>query len=71
VQRKLDKRHGNTLSNCWRVGSILSRLIVHAREYHTIRVILEKGLDKSDPEEEIGDESMPEHGNIRGPLYYN
>jgi len=39
--------------------------------YQTIRVILEKGLDKNSPEEDSDEGSMPKHGNIRGQIYYN
>jgi len=39
--------------------------------YQTIRVILEKGLDKNNPEEDSDDGSLPKHGNIRGQIYYN
>ena len=38
--------------------------------YQTIRVILEKGLDKTNPEDDAGNGSIPEHGNIRGQDYY-
>jgi transposase len=39
--------------------------------YHTIRVILEKGLDKTNLEEESDESKMPSHENIRGQIYYN
>jgi transposase len=38
--------------------------------YHTIRVILEKGLDQSDPESDEEKKPLPRHPNIRGPRYY-
>ena len=38
--------------------------------YHTIRVILEKGLDSFLNEEPSEDQKLPEHGNIRGKGYY-
>jgi transposase len=38
--------------------------------YHTIRVILEKGLDQSDPESDQDKKPPPQHPNIRGPRYY-
>jgi transposase len=38
--------------------------------YQTIRVILEKGLDKTNPEDDAGNGSIPKHGNIRGQDYY-
>jgi transposase len=39
--------------------------------YQTIRVILERGLDKPDLQEESEDVPIPRHGNIRGKVYYN
>ena len=38
--------------------------------YHTIRVILEKGLDKNIDEEIDPDQLLPTHENIRGNKYY-
>lgn len=38
--------------------------------YHTIRVILEKGLDRNTEEEENDNRTLPLHGNIRGQKYY-
>ena len=38
--------------------------------YHTIRVILEKGLDKDEPEPSDEKRPIPVHPNIRGPKYY-
>jgi transposase len=39
--------------------------------YHTIRVILEKGLDRDVPDEEPELPEVPVHVNIRGKEYYN
>ena len=39
--------------------------------YQTIRIILEKGLDKTEPDEDSDKGSMPMHDNIRGQDYYN
>ena len=39
--------------------------------YQTIRVILEKGLDMSEPDQDSDKGSMPKHDNIRGQDYYN
>jgi transposase len=38
--------------------------------YQTIRVILEKGLDKNTDDEPGGDGTLPPHKNIRGKNYY-
>jgi transposase len=38
--------------------------------YHTIRVILEKGLDRNTEEEENDHRTLPLHSNIRGQKYY-
>jgi transposase len=39
--------------------------------YHTIRIILEKGYDKTIPDEEPPSSEVPSHQNIRGKEYYN
>ena len=39
--------------------------------YHTIRIILEKGYDKTIPDEEPPFIEVPSHQNIRGKEYYN
>lgn len=39
--------------------------------YHTIRIILEKGYDKSFPVEELPSTEIPAHENIRGKDYYH
>jgi transposase len=39
--------------------------------YHTIRIILEKGLDKTSMEEDTDQSKIPSHENIRGKIYYN
>jgi len=39
--------------------------------YNTIRIILEKGLDKPTLQEESEDKAIPKHENIRGKIYYN
>jgi len=38
--------------------------------YHTIRTILERGLDKNTDDEPKDDQSVPPHKNIRGKNYY-
>jgi transposase len=38
--------------------------------YHTIKLILEKGLDKADPMDEADHGDIPMHTNIRGKHYY-
>lgn len=38
--------------------------------YHTIRVILEKGLDKGADDEQQGNQNLPPHDNIRGQQYF-
>jgi hypothetical protein len=37
--------------------------------YKTVQTILEKGLDQID-DENLFEQSIPEHGNIRGKDYY-
>ena len=39
--------------------------------YQTIRLILERGLDKPTLQEESDAMNIPKHGNIRGKVYYN
>ena len=39
--------------------------------YHTIRIILEKGYDKTIPDDEPQSTEVPLHQNIRGKQYYN
>lgn len=39
--------------------------------YQTIRIILERGLDKPDLQEDSEDAVIPRHKNIRGSVYYN
>jgi transposase len=39
--------------------------------YQTIRLILERGLDKPTLQEESDEMNIPKHGNIRGKVYYN
>lgn len=39
--------------------------------YHTIKAILEKGLDRDIPADETNLPNVPDHKNIRGPKYYN
>jgi hypothetical protein len=38
--------------------------------YHTIRAILEKGLDQSEPELDQDQKPGKLHRNLRGPRYY-
>lgn len=63
----LSKKIGNErLINACRRG-------IHFGDYGylTIKLILEKGLDKTFDHEELKEVSMPSHDNIRGGEYYN
>lgn len=54
-----------------RLNNACRRALIYGDySYHTIRVILEKGLDRDTVDEEKDDQLLPLHRNIRGKKYY-